>query len=69
MNVRTELNTWIQTSGAFDAVVDLAAAVADPSNDQQLSPPLSNDGLHPNLSGYEAMGKAVDLSLFYDTLP
>jgi lysophospholipase L1-like esterase len=28
----------------------------------------NNDGLHPNLAGYEAMGNAVDLSLFYQTL-
>ncbi len=28
----------------------------------------NNDGLHPNIAGYEAMGDAVDLSLFYSTM-
>jgi len=55
----------VTTSGAFDTVIDLPSAVADPSDPQQLLPALSNDGLHPNLAGYEAMGSAVDLSLFY----
>jgi lysophospholipase L1-like esterase len=69
LGVRTEVNDWVNTSGAFDAVVDLAAAVADPSDAEQLNPPMSNDGLHPNTVGYEAMGNAVDLSLFYPTMP
>ena len=69
LNVRNEVNTWVNTSNAFDAVIDLAAAVADPSNDTQLAPAFSNDGLHPNTAGYEAMGKAVDLSLFHNTMP
>jgi lysophospholipase L1-like esterase len=68
LNVRTEVNDWVTTSNAFDAVVDLATVVADPSNPEQLNPPLSNDGLHPNTTGYEAMGNAVDLSLFYQTM-
>lgn len=69
LNVRSEVNTWITSSNAFDAVVDLAAAVADPGNSQQLLSPLSNDGLHPNAAGYEAMAEAVDLSLFYAPMP
>jgi hypothetical protein len=30
--VRESLNTWIGTSGAFDAVIDFAPVVADPAN-------------------------------------
>lgn len=67
LSVRTEVNSWVMSSNAYDAVVDLAAAVADPNDPERLSPPLSNDGLHPSTAGYEAMGNAVDLSLFYDT--
>lgn len=66
--VRDEVNEWITTSGEFDAVIDFAAMVADPRDPSQLNPPLSNDGLHPNLAGYEVLGNAVDLSLFYETL-
>lgn len=68
LDVRSGVNMWITTSNAFDAIVDLSAAVADPSNSAQLAPQFSNDGLHPNTAGYEAMGKAVDLSLFYNTM-
>ena len=61
---RETVNAWIKDSQQFDAVIDLAAAVADPGNPQQLLPAYDNDGLHPSTAGYEAMGKAVDLSLF-----
>lgn len=69
LGVRTQVNDWVNTSGVFDAVVDLAAAVADPGNAEQLNPPMSNDGLHPNTAGYEAMGNTVDLTLFHQTMP
>jgi hypothetical protein len=29
---------------------------------------LNNDGLHPSIAGYEAMGNSVDLSLFYEPM-
>ena len=68
LTIRSQINDWVKTSGAFDAVVDLADAIADPADKEQLLQMYSNDGLHPNLAGYEAMGNAVDLSLFYNTL-
>lgn len=68
LQIREGINDWVLTSGAFDEVIDLAAAVADPANAAQLNPPYSNDGLHPSRDGYEAMGNAVDLSLFYETM-
>src|SRR5690606_34969931 len=58
LSVRTAVNMWITTSNAFDAIIDLAAAVADPSNSAQLAPPFSNDGLHPNTVDVEAIGQA-----------
>ena len=67
LEVREEVNEWIRTSGAFDAVIDFAATLATPNNASFLNTPLSNDGLHPNQAGYEALGNAVDLSLFYST--
>jgi lysophospholipase L1-like esterase len=68
LNVRTEVNSWVTSSNAYDAVIDLAAAIADPGNAAQIASSLNNDGLHPSIAGYEAMGRAVDLSLFYNTM-
>jgi lysophospholipase L1-like esterase len=69
LTIRNQINQWITTSNAFDAVIDLATAVADPNDQDQLLLMYSNDKLHPNKAGYEAMGKAVDLSLFYEIAP
>ena len=63
--VRTGLNNWIRTSGAFDGVVDFATATADPANPLTFRSDYNlRDKLHPNDAGYEAMGKAIDLGLF-----
>jgi lysophospholipase L1-like esterase len=64
-NVRKAVNDWIRTSKAFDAVIDLDAAVRDPAMpDQLLAAYDSGDHLHPSATGYQKMGEAVDLSLF-----
>jgi lysophospholipase L1-like esterase len=65
-SVRNEVNDWIRTSGEFDGVIDLDKAV-DPNDTGAIAAQFNNDGLHPNVAGYEAMGNAVDLSLFYDS--
>ncbi|MBT8224677.1 MAG: SGNH/GDSL hydrolase family protein [Dactylosporangium sp.] len=58
------LNDWIRTSGAFDAVFDFAAAVADPADPAALAPAYdSGDHLHPNDAGCEAMADAIDLKV------
>lgn len=63
--VREALNTWIRTSGAFDAVVDFEAAVRDPADPKRFRPDFDpGDHLHPNNAGYEAMANAVDLAIF-----
>ena len=63
--VRTDLNNWIKTGGAFDAVVDFSAATADPANPLALRADYNlSDKLHPNDAGYKAMADAVDLRLF-----
>ena len=65
---RKALNTFIRTSGLFDAVVDfdgatvnnvtgaLKAEYAVPTNGVS-----KQDGLHPNRAGYLAMGASIDL--------
>lgn len=60
--VRDTVNTWIRTSGEFDAVADFERAVADPADPDRIKPALdSGDHLHPNPAGYQAMADAVDL--------
>jgi lysophospholipase L1-like esterase len=63
-NVRQRVNSWIRTAGAFDAVLDFDAAVRDPNRPTRLLPARNGgDHLHPNDAGYEAMARAVPLSL------
>jgi lysophospholipase L1-like esterase len=62
---REALNTWIKTSGAFDAVIDFAPVVADSANPLTFAKAYNDrDHLHPNDAGYKAMGDAVDLTVF-----
>ncbi|WP_327146847.1 SGNH/GDSL hydrolase family protein [Nocardia sp. NBC_01327] len=57
-----DLNTWMRTSGEYDAVVDFNAAVADPSDSEKLNPAFdSGDHKHPNNAGYQAMADRIDL--------
>ncbi|HET7083469.1 MAG TPA: SGNH/GDSL hydrolase family protein [Rhizomicrobium sp.] len=63
--VRTGLNNWIKTGGAFDGTADFAAATGDPANPLAFRAGFNiRDKLHPNDAGYKAMGDAVDLSQF-----
>ena len=71
---RRALNEFIRTSGLFDAVVDFDAATLDPTTgglrsefvpDSTAGGP--GDKLHPNRSGYHAMGFAVDAKLLAPT--
>lgn len=62
---RTTVNQWIRTSRAFDAVIDLDAAMRDPAQPTHLAPAADGgDHLHPNEAGYRMMAAAVDLALF-----
>jgi lysophospholipase L1-like esterase len=66
--VRSAVNEWVRTSGEFDQVIDLDQVIRDPNNQDSIAQMYNNDNLHPSLAGYEAMGKAVDLSLFYEPM-
>ena len=62
---RKAINEWIRTGGAFDGVVDFDKAVQDPAHPDHIRPEFdSGDHLHPKDAGYQAMGNAIDLSLF-----
>jgi lysophospholipase L1-like esterase len=63
--IRAAVNTWIRTSGAFDAVIDFEAAMRDPGNPKTFLPAYdSGDHLHPSDAGYKAMADAIDLKIF-----
>ena len=63
---RAALNEWIRTSGEFDGVIDFDAMTRDSEDPERLNPAFlfENDWLHLNASGYETMGKGIDLNLF-----
>jgi lysophospholipase L1-like esterase len=61
--IRRAVNQWIRTSGAFDGVIDFAAAVRDPAAPERIRADLTVDHLHPNGAGYRLMGEAIDLRL------
>ncbi|MBC7303551.1 MAG: SGNH/GDSL hydrolase family protein [Nocardia sp.] len=58
--LRTEVNTWLRNSGAFDKVVDLEQVLAAPGDRTRLADAFdSGDHLHPNDSGYRAIAMVV----------
>jgi lysophospholipase L1-like esterase len=62
-HLRQQLNQWIRTAGAFDAVVDFDAVLRDPANPRRLRPAFdSGDHLHPGDAGYRAMADAIDIA-------
>jgi lysophospholipase L1-like esterase len=64
---RQAVNSWIRTSGRFDAVVDFDRAVRDPADPRRLRAGLHDgDWLHLNPEGYRLLAEAVPAGLFRD---
>ncbi|GAA3822792.1 GDSL-type esterase/lipase family protein [Streptomyces phyllanthi] len=63
--VRLRVNEWLSGDDhPFDAIADLAAAVADPDHPDRIREEYnSGDGLHVNDAGTKALADAVDLTL------
>jgi lysophospholipase L1-like esterase len=63
--IRQEVNTWIRTANAFDAVIDFDAGVRDPERPTSMLPKWDcGDHLHQSDAGYNHMGDVIDPSLF-----
>lgn len=63
--IRNDVNQWMRTGKAFDAVIEMDAAVRDPKNPDLIYPPFNcGDGIHPSPRGYFEMGTSVPLDLF-----
>lgn len=63
--IRTAVNEWIRTSGAFDAVIDFDRAVRDPKDRSRFRAEAdSPDLLHPGDAGYKLMASAIDPRVF-----
>jgi lysophospholipase L1-like esterase len=58
---RQAINNWIRTSGQFDAVIDLDAAVRDPVHPNRIAAGLTNEIVHFNDAGYRALATSIDL--------
>jgi len=57
---RREVNAWIRSSGAFDAVVDFDVATRDNGAMDRFLPAFdSGDHLHPDDAGYQGMAAAI----------
>lgn len=60
--IRNQVNEWIRTSSIADGIVDFDQLVRDKNKPEQLKTEFSDDWLHLNPKGYEAMGKfAADI--------
>ena len=63
--VRQAVNKWIRNSSAFDGVIDFDAVLRDQGHPSRLLARFaSEDHLHPNDAGYQAMADAINLALF-----
>jgi lysophospholipase L1-like esterase len=62
---RVKVNEWILKSGVFDATVDFAALIGDPTAKSQLAKQYdTGDHLHPNVAGFQAMADGFPLGFF-----
>jgi lysophospholipase L1-like esterase len=65
--IREAVNQWIRTTNQFDGVIDFDKVIRDPANPTVYLPAFDHGGhLHPNDTGYKAMGDAIDLKIFKD---
>jgi lysophospholipase L1-like esterase len=66
--IREAVNDWIRANKTADGLIDFDKLLEDPNNPKHINPAYDcGDHLHPNDAGYQAMAKAVDLSVLAPT--
>jgi lysophospholipase L1-like esterase len=66
--IREAVNEWIRGNKTADGLIDFDKLLEDPKNPKHINPAYDcGDHLHPNDAGYQAMAKAVDLSVLVPT--
>jgi lysophospholipase L1-like esterase len=62
--IREAVNDWIRANKTADGLIDFDKLLEDPNNPKHINPAYDcGDHLHPNDAGYQAMAKAVDLTV------
>ena len=61
---RRQINDWIRSNGDLDGVLDFDAVMRATGDSELIKPIYDCDGIHPNVLGYAAMGRSIDLDLF-----
>jgi lysophospholipase L1-like esterase len=62
--IREAVNEWIRANKTADGLIDFDKLLEDPKNPNHINPAYDcGDHLHPNDAGYQAMAKAVDLTV------
>ena len=61
---RHAVNEWIRTNDDLDGVLDFDAVMKDAANSDLINPIYDCDGIHPNVFGYAAMARSIDLGVF-----
>ena len=66
--IREAVNDWIRANKTAEGLIDFDKLLEDPNNPKHINPAYDcGDHLHPNDTGYQAMAKAVDLSVLAPT--
>jgi lysophospholipase L1-like esterase len=66
--IREAVNDWIRANKTAEGLIDFDKLLEDPNNPKHINPAYDcGDHLHPNDAGYQAMAKAVDLSVLTPT--
>jgi lysophospholipase L1-like esterase len=66
--IREAVNDWIRANKTAEGLIDFDKLLEDPNNPKHINPAYDcGDHLHPNDKGYQAMAKAVDLSVLAPT--
>jgi lysophospholipase L1-like esterase len=65
--IRQEVNKWIRSTDAFDAILDFDKAIRDPEHPTKVRQEYdSGDHIHPSAAGYKAMADLIPLNLLVE---